>query len=63
LELVGSQWEYVLRIERGEMILGQERLGRREKLFQGSVDVGASWNRLVELVAQSEKRGAPNLSR
>jgi hypothetical protein len=56
LEMAGGAWEYVLRVEWGEMVLGRHRLdGPREKIFVGSVDVGANWTRAVELVAQSEK--------
>jgi len=58
LEMAGSAWEYILRVERDEMVLGRHRLnGCREKLFVGSVDVGANWTRAVELVANSEKKG------
>ena len=53
----GSAWEYVLRVERGEMVLGRHRLnGYREKLFVGSVDVGAKWTRADRLTGDAVRR-------
>jgi hypothetical protein len=57
LEMAGSRWEYVLRVERGEMVLGRHRLdGPREKLFCGSVDVGANWWRNPKEEVRNEIR-------
>jgi hypothetical protein len=55
VEMASGNWEYHLRLEsNSRIILGRENRGKREKLYEGNPNLVMSWDRLIELVANSE---------
>ena len=59
VELASGNWEYQLRLEGdSRIILGRENRGKREKLYEGNPNLAMSWDRLIQLVANSEGKTA-----
>jgi hypothetical protein len=56
LEMTGKNCSYELRWENRAMVLGRCYQGKRERVFQGSPSVEASWSKMLAAVRNAEQR-------